>query len=107
MLLTYMSCTLISYGESTARQDSRRDLAGSAPLSEAERVRWGQLRSKGASNMKMTEQQKADYKLYRKACRFAGVWPTRVDFLTGDIPSCVRREMGWEQQTLQPNSRDA
>jgi hypothetical protein len=57
--------------------------------------------------MKMTEQQKADYKLYRKACRFAGVWPTRVDFLTGDIPSCVRREMGWEQQTLQPNSRDA
>lgn len=47
--------------------------------------------------MKMTAEQQREYKLYRKACRFAGVWPTRADFLAGDIPSCVTREMKWQQ----------
>ena len=50
--------------------------------------------------MAMTEQQKREYKLYRKACRFAGVWPTRADFVAGDIPSCVTREMKWLQSPL-------
>jgi hypothetical protein len=50
----------------------------------------------------MTNQQKAEYKLYRKASRFAGVWPTRADFLAGDIPSCVKTEMVWMQQQSQP-----
>jgi len=48
--------------------------------------------------MKMTAQQMSEYKLYRKACRFAGVWPTRADFVAGDIPSCVIREMGVQRQ---------
>ena len=52
--------------------------------------------------MAMTEQQKREYKLYRKACRFAGVWPTRADFVAGDIPSCVKHEMTWMQQRNQP-----
>jgi len=52
--------------------------------------------------MTMTEQQKREYKLYRKACRFSGVEATRVDFLAGDIPSCVTREMVWMQQQKQP-----
>ncbi len=52
--------------------------------------------------MAMAEQQKADYKLYRKACRFSGVEPVRKDFLVGDIPSCVTREMDWQRQAMQP-----
>ena len=48
--------------------------------------------------MAMTEQQKREYKLYRAACRVSGVWPTRADFLVGDIPSCVTREMTWQRQ---------
>jgi len=47
----------------------------------------------GANNMRMTEQQKADYKLYRKECKFNGVEPARQDFLAGDIPSCVTFHM--------------
>ena len=50
--------------------------------------------------MAMTEQQKREYKLYRKACRFSGVWPTRADFVAGDIPSCVKSEMRWLQSPL-------
>ena len=49
--------------------------------------------------MAMTEQQKREYKLYRKGCRLQGVWPTLADFLAGDIPSCVTREMEWQRQT--------
>jgi hypothetical protein len=33
----------------------------------------------------LTEQQKREYKLYRKACRVQGVEPVRADFLAGDI----------------------
>jgi hypothetical protein len=47
----------------------------------------------GANNMRMTERQKADYKLYRKECKFNGVEPVRKDFLAGDIPSCVTFHM--------------
>jgi hypothetical protein len=62
------------------------DLAFQEAIEEAARA---------ARRVKMTEQQKSEYKLYRKACRFAGVEPTRADFLLGDIPSCVTREMTW------------
>jgi hypothetical protein len=36
---------------------------------------------------------RGNYKLYRKACKFAGVEPLLADFLAGDIPTCVTREM--------------
>jgi hypothetical protein len=39
--------------------------------------------------MKMTEQQKQQYKLYRSECQVSNVEPVRADFLAGDIPSCV------------------
>jgi hypothetical protein len=45
----------------------------------------------------MTDDQKREYTLYRKACRFAGVERVRKDFLAGDIPSCVTREMDWQR----------
>lgn len=67
------------------------DLAYQEAMEEAER---------SARRVKMTEQQKREYALYRKACRFAGVWPTRADFLAGDFPSCVTREMKWLQNPL-------
>ena len=34
--------------------------------------------------MKMTEEQKAAYKAYRKECRMSNVEPVRVDFLAGE-----------------------
>jgi hypothetical protein len=37
--------------------------------------------------MKMTEQQKKQYKLYRSECQVSNVEPVRADFLAGDIPS--------------------
>jgi hypothetical protein len=43
--------------------------------------------------MRMTYQQKADYKLYRSECKLSGVEPVRKDFLAGDIPSCVRYQL--------------
>jgi hypothetical protein len=42
---------------------------------------------------RMTEQQKATYKLYRKECRISNVEPVRADFLAGDIPNCVHYHM--------------
>jgi hypothetical protein len=65
-----------------------------------------QLQIQGAKKMKMTEQQKADYKLYRKECKFSGVEPVRKDFLAGDIPSCVTfhmeltRKMGQHERAM-------
>jgi hypothetical protein len=47
--------------------------------------------------MKMTEQQKSEYKLYRAACRISDVEPVRADFLAGDIPSCVIADMEYQQ----------
>ena len=46
----------------------------------------------------LTEQQKLEWKLYRRACRVQGVEPVRANFLTGDIPSCVTNWMKLEQQ---------
>ena len=42
---------------------------------------------------KMTEQQKREYKAYRKECRISNVEPVRADFLAGEIPSCVRYQL--------------
>jgi hypothetical protein len=50
--------------------------------------------------MAMTTEQKREYKLYRAACRFGGVVPMRADFLAGDIPSCVTREMAWQRPQI-------
>ena len=47
--------------------------------------------------MKMTEQQKADYKTYRKECRISNVEPVRADFLAGDIPSCVTYQLALQE----------
>ncbi len=47
--------------------------------------------------MKMTEQQKLEYKLYRAACRINNVEPVRADFLAGDISSGVINDMELEQ----------
>jgi len=49
-----------------------------------------QIAIQGATPMRMTEQQKREYKLYRKECRVSNVEPVLADFLAGDIPSCVR-----------------
>lgn len=50
-----------------------------------------------AKRVKMTKQQKREYKLYQKGCRFEGVEPVRADFLNGEIPSCVTNWMELEQ----------
>jgi hypothetical protein len=42
---------------------------------------------------KMTEQQKAAYKIYRKECLVSNVEPVLADFLAGDIPGCVQRQI--------------
>lgn len=47
--------------------------------------------------MKMTEQQKLEYKLYRAECRISNVEPVRADFLAGEIPNCVTYHMEFEQ----------
>ena len=53
----------------------------------------------------LTEQQKREYKLYRKACRVQGVEPVRADFLAGDIPSCVTNWMKLEQNDMKQGWR--
>jgi hypothetical protein len=57
--------------------------------------------------MKMTEQQKLEYKLYRAACRINNVEPVRADFLAGDIPSAVIHVMELEQNELEQDRRKA
>lgn len=47
--------------------------------------------------VKMTEQQRLEYKLYRKACPMSNVEPVLADFLAGDILSCVTHDMELEQ----------
>ena len=79
-------------------RDELKDLAFQQEIEEPEH--W-------AKRVRMTEQQKAEYKLYRKACGFSGVVPTRADFLAGDIPSCVTREMDWQRGTRQPKAMGA
>jgi hypothetical protein len=48
----------------------------------------------------MTEQQKRDYKAYRKECRISNVEPNRADFLAGEIPTCVRYQLELQQPRL-------
>lgn len=43
--------------------------------------------------MKMTTEQKAAYKAYRKECQVSNVEPVRNDFLTGEIPSCITYQL--------------
>lgn len=52
---------------------------------------------RAARRVKMTEPQKREYALYRKACRTVGVMANRADFLMGEIDSCVTREMDWKR----------
>jgi paraquat-inducible protein B len=58
--------------------------------------------SKEQTTMGMTEQQKAEYKLYRAECRLSGVEPVRKDFLVGDIPTCVIFQMELVRKMEQP-----
>ena len=53
----------------------------------------------------LTEQQKREYKLYRKACRVQGVDPVQADFLAGDIPSCVTNWMKLERNDRKQGRR--
>jgi hypothetical protein len=57
--------------------------------------------------MKMTEQQTLEYKLYKAACRLSNVEPTRADFLAGDIPNCVVSVMEYEQNEAEWGRRKA
>ena len=52
---------------------------------------------------KMTEQQKRDYKLYRKECKISGVEPVLADFLAGEIPHCVTYQLELQQRMQQPH----
>jgi hypothetical protein len=77
-------------------------LAEFAALSETAHSSEVKPDSGGQTTMKMSAEQMSEYKQYRKASRFAGVWPTRADFIAGDITSCVKREMEWMKQQNQP-----
>jgi hypothetical protein len=63
--------------------------------------------SRKAGKVTMTDQQRLEYKLYRKACQVSNVEPVRADFLAGDIPNCVtyqlelqQNEMEWSRRTM-------
>jgi len=55
----------------------------------------------------MTEQQRLEYKLYRKECCISGVEPVLADFLAGEIPHCVTYQMELEQNELESGRRKA
>jgi hypothetical protein len=57
--------------------------------------------------MKMTEQQRLEYKLYRAACRVSNVEPVRNDFLAGEFPDCVVSIMEYEQNEAEQERRKA
>ena len=55
--------------------------------------------------MKMTEQQRLEYTIYRQACRVSNVEPVRADFLAGEIPDGVvsimehqKNEAEWDRR---------
>ena len=54
---------------------------------------------------KMTEQQRLEYKLYRRACQSNNVEPVLADFLAGDINSGVIRDMELDQNELEYERR--
>jgi len=56
--------------------------------------------------MKMTEQQRLEYKLYRKECKISNVEPVLADFLAGEIPSCVTYHMELEQNERERERRE-
>ena len=60
-----------------------------------------------AKRVKMTEQQRLEYKLYRAACRINNVEPVRADFLAGEINSGVIRDMELEQNENEQSRRKA
>lgn len=57
--------------------------------------------------MKMTEQQRFEYKLYRAGCRVSNVEPVLADFQAGEIPDCVTSHMELEQNELEYARRKA
>jgi hypothetical protein len=65
----------------------------------------GETSAMGEHNMKMTEQQRLEYKIYRAACREANVKPVRADFLYGEIPYRVIEIMGLEQNEREHERR--
>jgi len=62
---------------------------------------------KGAMTMKMTEQMKLEYKIYRAACREANVKPSRAAYLAGEIPDRVLHLMELEQNERELERRRA
>ena len=46
-----------------------------------------------SSKVELSDEQMRNYTLYRTVCKLNGVEPMLADFLAGDIPSCVTREM--------------
>lgn len=54
---------------------------------------------------KMTEQQRLEYKLYRRACKINNVEPVLADFLAGDFNSGVVRDMELEQNEFEYERR--
>jgi hypothetical protein len=57
--------------------------------------------------MKMTEQQRLEYRIYRAACRESNVEPNKADFLAGDIPDCVVSILEHEQNEAEWGRRKA
>ena len=57
--------------------------------------------------MKMTEQQRLEYKLYRTECRIGNVEPVLADFLAGNIPNPVIYHMELEQNEHECERRKA
>jgi hypothetical protein len=56
--------------------------------------------------VKMTEQQKLEYTLYRKGCQINGVEPVRADFLMGKINDSVVRYMELQQNEVEQEHRE-
>jgi len=57
--------------------------------------------------MKMTEQQKIEYSIYRAACKISNVEPVLKDFLLSDFPDCVVSVMEYEQNEAEWGRRKA
>ena len=56
--------------------------------------------------MKMTEQMKLEYKIYRAACRESNVEPVRADFLAGEVSDSVISVMALEQNEREWERRE-
>ncbi len=54
---------------------------------------------------KMTEQQRLEYKIYRRACKINNVEPVLADFRAGDINSGVIRDMELDQNEVEYERR--